>query len=139
MKPADLKLEDIKVGDSASFERSFSEADVVTFATLSGDTNPLHTDETYAQATKFGRRIVHGMLVGSLVSRFVGMHIPGKRCLFLSESLSFKHPVFIGDALVVTGTVESVSRATRIVRITITIHKKTGEEAVHGIAEVQVL
>ena len=137
MEARDLKLEDIKIGDSASFERTFSEADVAAFAELIGDVNPLHMDDAYAQTTKFGKRLVHGMLVGSLFSRFVGMYLPGKHCLYLSQTLEFKQPVFIGDAVVVEGTVQSMSISTGIIRIALTIHKKTGEEVVRGIAQVQ--
>jgi hypothetical protein len=67
MEAKDLTFEDIKVEDSASFERVFTEEDVKNFAELSGDKNPLHTDESYAETTQFKHKLVHGMLVGSLL------------------------------------------------------------------------
>ena len=138
MNAKDLNLEDIQVGQAASFERTFTEADVQAFAELSGDTNPLHMDPAYAGSTKFGQRLVHGMLIASLCSALVGMYIPGKKCLYLGQTLSFKRPVFIGDTVTVTGRVESVSSSTRIVSIEINITKQ-GEDAVTGVATTQVL
>lgn len=138
MNPKDLTIGDIKVGQSASFERAFTEADVLAFAKLSGDKNPLHIDETYARSTKLGRRVVYGMLLGSLCSTLVGMYIPGKRTLYLGQTLSFKKPVFTGDKIIVTGTVEQVSVSTGIVVIAVSM-KKGEEEVVSGTATTQVL
>jgi len=138
MKLKELSLNDIKVGDVASFTRIFTEKDVNDFAKLSGDENPLHTDEVYALTTKFKQRLVHGMLVGSLCSTLVGMYLPGKRCLYLSQTLFFKNPVFINDELVVTGTVKSKSVSTGILEILISI-KKDLETVLEGIACVQLI
>lgn len=138
MKASDLTINDINVGDQSSFDRTFSENDVQVFSELSGDINPLHTDEKYANTTAFKKRLVHGMLVGSLCSRLVGMYLPGKRCLYLKQTLSFKRPVFIGDTVKVCGKVISKSEVTKI--LTIIINIKKGEEIVmEGEANVQVL
>jgi acyl dehydratase len=138
MEARDLAMEDILVGDISSFERILTEDDVHIFAKLSGDTNPLHMDETYAQSTQFRGRIVHGMLVASLCSTLVGMYVPGKRCLYLSQSVSFKKPVYIGDTVIVTGTVTAKSVATKIVSISISI-RRGEEEVLEGEARAQVL
>lgn len=114
MEPKDLSLNDINIGDTVSFIRVFTEKDVKDFTKLSGDENPLHTDENYASKTKFGQKLVHGMLVGSLCSTLVGMYMPGKRCLYLDQTLSFKNPVFINDKLTVAGKVLSKSISTGI-------------------------
>lgn len=134
----ELNIEEIHVGDSSSFRRVFTEDDICDFAFLTGDTNPLHTDEEYAKTTKFGRRIVHGMLVASLFSTLVGMYIPGKKCLYISQSISFKKPVHIGEELTVLGEVESISLSTRIIHIRVSITKHD-VEVVSGVAVVQVL
>lgn len=139
MNAKDLRMEDIHVGDVASFSRTWTDEDVENFSTLSGDTNPLHLDDEYAKTTSFGKRLVHGMLLGSLCSQLVGMHIPGKRCLYLSQTLSFKKPVFIGDTITVTGTVTALSVSTKIVSIGITMTKERGEEVVVGEARARVL
>jgi acyl dehydratase len=134
----DLSINDIHVGDVVSFERRFSEEDVATFAELSGDHNPLHLDDEYAKTTVFGRRLVYGALVASLCSTCVGMYIPGKRCLYLSQTSVFKKPVFICDTVTLHAVVDSVSQATGVVKISIAIHKEQ-EEVYNGIATVQVL
>jgi 3-hydroxybutyryl-CoA dehydratase len=134
----DLTLTDIVVGDSRSFSHTCTSADVEAFAHVSGDTNPLHLDEAYAATTPFGQRLVHGMFLGSLCSRFVGMELPGKRCLYLSQSLVFKKPVFIGDTVVVTGTVTAVSVATKIITIAFSFTKE-GVEVITGEARTQII
>ena len=138
MNSKNLSIDDIKVGDSASFSRVFTEKDVDTFAGLSGDFNPLHTDEEYAKTTKFKQRIIHGMLVGGLCSTLVGMYLPGKRCLYLGQTLSFKKPVYISDKLTIYGSVVYKSIATKMLDIKISI-KNEKEEVVSGMATVQII
>ena len=138
MAARDIPMENIHVGEEATFRRSFTEEDVDTFASLSGDYNPLHVDETYASTTIFKQRLVHGMLLGSLCSRLVGMYLPGKRCLYLSQDLVFKKPVFLHDMVEVTGTVIAKSVVTKILTLKISI-TRTSEEMVVGNARVQVL
>ena len=138
MEAKDLTINDINIGDKSSFERTFTENDIQVFAGLSGDVNPLHVDERYAKTTIFKQRLVHGLLVGSLCSTLVGMYLPGKRCLYLKQKLSFKKPVFIRDTLNVFGWVVAKSEVTKI--LTIIIHIKRGKEIVlEGEAIVQVL
>lgn len=138
MNAKELTFEEIKVGDSDSFYHVFTDNDVRKFSELSGDRNPLHMDNTYAEGTRFKQRLVHGMLVGSLCSRFVGMCIPGMRCLYLGQTLVFKSPVFIGNNIKVTGTVTSKSESTKILSINIVFTK--GEEIViEGEAKVQMI
>lgn len=138
MEARDLVMEDIQVGDTAFFDRLWTEEDVSTFAKLSGDTNPLHMDDEYAQTTQFKGRLVHGMLVASLCSTLVGMYLPGKKCLYLSQTLTFKKPVFIGDTVSVTGVVIAKSSVTKLLSISISI-RKGKEEVVVGDARVQIL
>ncbi len=138
MGPKDVLFEDIQVGDTASFSRTWSEKDVLVFSELSGDSNPLHLDEEYAKGTVFKQRLVHGMLLGALCSRFVGMYLPGKKCLYLSQTLAFKKPVFINDTVQLVGKIVAKSEATKILTIAITVTK--GDEVVMlGEARTQVL
>ena len=134
----DRSFEALKKGDSASFERIINKGDVTAFADVSGDRNPLHMDDSYAGKTSVGKRIVHGMLLGALVSRLVGMHLPGRRALLMKETLAFKEPVAIGARVVVTGTITHTSAAVRLVEIAISI---TCEKTLvcSGTAHVQVL
>lgn len=138
MTPRELAMDDIHVGDTASFSRTWDEEDVTSFANLSGDTNPLHVDKDYAATTVFKKRVVHGMLLGSLCSRFVGMYLPGKRCLYLHQTLAFKKAVFINDTVDVVGTVTAKSEVTKILTIAISI-KRNEDVVMTGEAHVQVL
>ncbi|MSU74111.1 MaoC family dehydratase [Candidatus Kaiserbacteria bacterium] len=101
-------------GETVTFDRLISECDVDSFAQLSGDNNPLHLDNVYAQSTPYGERIVHGMFLGLLLSRLVGMHLPGRRALLMKESLEFKKPVRIGDTVTASGRLVSKSESTHI-------------------------
>ena len=95
-------IEDLEVGQSASYERAISDADVREFALMSGDTNPVHLDEAYAQTTRFKGRIVHGMLPVTFVSTVLGTKLPGAGAIFMGASFRFKAPVRIGDTVVAT-------------------------------------
>ncbi|MBI5597126.1 MAG: SDR family oxidoreductase [Elusimicrobia bacterium] len=90
--------------DSCSFEVAVSEADIKAFSGLSGDYNPLHNDAAYAATTEFGRRIAHGAFMVGLVSRVLGMHIPGTRSLILGMRVAYPKPFFFPGTLKVTGT-----------------------------------
>ena len=131
---------EVSVGQRAEFETSIDEATVDAFAALSGDTNPLHTDEAYAIGTGFGRRLPHGMIGGALFSRFVGMHLPGRYSLYLSQSLLFKKPLPLDATLVVSGEVVQKIEAARAIRMTTKItDKASGATLIDGEAMVQLL
>lgn len=89
----------MKVGDRATFTKTFREEDVHQFSQISGDTNPIHLDDSYAKNTKFGRKIVHGMLTSSLISAVLGSQLPGPGSIYLKQSLEFLAPVFYGDTI----------------------------------------
>ena len=95
-----------KVGDSAEFTKIFSEEDVFLFAGITGDRNPMHTSKEFAAKTRFKERIAHGLLTAGTISAAIGMKLPGPGCLYLSQTLEFKAPVFLGDE--VTARVEIV-------------------------------
>jgi len=102
-------FEDLAVGQAAEFTKMVTEADIAAFAEVSGDFNPVHVDEAYAQATPFKGRIAHGMLSAAFISTVFGMKLPGPGCIYVAQSLNFKRPVRIGDTVVarceVTGLV----------------------------------
>ena len=113
----DLKFDDIAVGYEASFEVEITDDLVSRFADISGDTNPLHMDETYANQSEFHGRVVHGMLGASFFSRLVGMHLPGKYALYLSQQVLFRQPMRIGMKLQVKGTVIQKIAGVRTIKI----------------------
>ena len=110
-------IDQLEPGMSASYAKAFSEADVAAFGALSGDMNPIHFDEAYAQTTMFKGRIVHGMLSVSLVSTVLGIKLPGPGCIALGLNLQFRAPVRIGDTVTATCTVREVIRAKRRVKL----------------------
>lgn len=97
LKP--LFFEDLSVGQSASLMRTVMDADLHLFAEVSGDSNPLHVDETFAAQSLFGQRIAHGMFTASLVSALLGTRLPGPGAIYLSQTLQFLGPVRIGDVV----------------------------------------
>ncbi len=131
-------FEDIRVGDSYSFERLIDKKLVEAFADISGDYNPLHMDEEYARTTVFGGQVVHGMLLASFFSAMVGMLCPGLRCLYLSQDIKFKKPVLVNSLVIVMGTVTGKSDATKILVIKTLIKDKQGIIFVEGEARVKV-
>ena len=138
MKAKDKNFEDIKIGESAFFEKVILESDLDKFAELSGDYNPLHIDNNYAAQTELNSRVVHGMFLGALISRLVGMELPGKRALLMKECLEFKKPVRIGDELLIEGKVVHKSKATQLIELYIEISRDK-EIVVVGVIHVKIL
>lgn len=95
------------VGDSARLRKTMVEADVRLFAQLSLDTNPAHLDEEFAAESRFGRRICHGLLYGSLVSAVIGTKLPGPGSIYMNQSFKFHRPVYWGDEIEAVVTVTS--------------------------------
>ncbi len=91
--------EDLSVGMEGIYSRTVTDADVVAFASISGDTNPLHMSEDFARETMFGGTIAHGMLTSSFISTVIGTKLPGPGCIYVSQSLRFKGPVRAGDTI----------------------------------------
>jgi 3-hydroxybutyryl-CoA dehydratase len=121
-------LEDLSVGMSASFEKTVTEADIVAFADLSGDTNPVHMDEAFAAATPFKGRIAHGMLGASLISTVFGTRLPGPGCIYVSQDLRFKAPVRIGDTVMAEVRIAEIDAAKR--RVKFSCECRVGETVV---------
>ncbi|MFT7453436.1 MAG: 3-hydroxybutyryl-CoA dehydratase [Saprospiraceae bacterium] len=103
-------LEDLTIGMESSYQKTITETDIDAFAALTGDTNPVHLDSEYAATTPFKARIAHGMLSAGLISTVLGTQLPGPGCIYLEQQIKFKAPVFIGDTLVATVTVEDINQ-----------------------------
>jgi len=101
-------IEDLKPGVTASFGKTVSEADIVLFAGVSGDTNPVHLNQAFAEQTQFKGRIAHGMLSAGFISTVLGTKLPGPGSIYMSQTLRFKSPVKIGDTVTATCTVTEV-------------------------------
>lgn len=129
------KIGEISPGMTASVSRQVTDADIVGFAALSGDHNPVHLDEEYASKSRFGRRIAHGLFGASFFSGLFGTSLPGRGCVYASQNLKFRRPVFIGDVLVATVTVLSVDVDKKRVHFS-TICTVDGKEVIIGDAEI---
>jgi 3-hydroxybutyryl-CoA dehydratase len=103
-------LDEIEDGMTAVFSKTVTEADIVLFAGITGDTNPVHLDEDFAKPTMFKGRIAHGMLTAGFVSAVFGTKLPGPGCVYMSQTLKFKAPVRIGDTVRARVTVSAVDR-----------------------------
>ena len=106
-------FEDLSIGMEARYSRVVGERDIQAFADITGDNNPLHLDETFAAATQFKGRIAHGMMTASYLSTIFGTRLPGPGCIYVSQSLSFRAPVRIGDEVTAKVTLTELLPAKR--------------------------
>lgn len=131
--------EEVKIGDTAEVSKTITEADVVNFAGIIADFNPLHVNKEYAKKSMFGQRVVHGMLVASFLSTIVGVCIPGVDALYLSQEVKFIKPTFIGDTITARGEViEKIDEKKRIILKT-EIFNQRGELVVTGKAVTMLM
>ncbi len=125
-------LEELNIGDQASFTKMFTQADVNLFAEISGDLNPVHIDEEYAKKSIFHKRVVHGALVASLFSTVLGTSLPGCGSIYLNQESKFIKPVFIDDTITATVIVnEIIAERNRVVLGTVATNQH-GETVVVG-------
>lgn len=127
------------IGDTASCSKTFTETDVILYAGLSGDFNPIHVDKEYATKTRFKQRIAHGLLTSSLLSQLLGMHLPGKGSVYMNQTLRFTKPVFIDDTITATGTVKEIDEEKNTVTIKTECHNQHGDLVLTGTAMMMVL
>lgn len=128
----------LKVGDTASISKQITDDDIRAFAELSGDHNPVHLDEAFASASRFGRRIAHGMLGASLISAVLGTELPGSGSIYLSQTLKFLSPVYLGDTVTARVTVTKVREDKSIVTLETVCENQNGETLIRGEAVVLV-
>ena len=129
----------LRIGYTDSVFKLIRREDVDAFAALSGDYNALHVDDAFAARTEFAQRVVHGFLHASLLSTLVGMKIPGPGALYLSQTIEFSRPVFIGDTVTATGIITGINAATRVLDIKTEITNQHGQTVLSGEARVKVL
>jgi len=122
----------VQVGSSVSETHVITTVDVEVFAALTGDTNPVHLDDAYAAETRFGRRIAHGVLMAGYISAILGTRLPGPGSIYLRQSLTFKAPVYIGDAVTAVVTVEDVRDDRPIVTVRTECLNQAGTVVVTG-------
>lgn len=101
-----IPLTDIEIGMKASYSQTVTDSDIKNFAGMSGDRNPVHLNEEFAEQSRYKKRIAHGLMTASYFSALFGTKIPGEGCVYVSQTLQFKRPVYIGDT--VTATIEVI-------------------------------
>ena len=130
-------LEYLCVGQTAEASHVVTEADIQAFAQVSGDHNPVHLDEAYAETTRFKGRIAHGILTAAYISALIGSDLPGPGTIYVSQSLNFKRPVRIGDEVTTRVTVEAIDLAKGLATLA-TVCAVRGKAVLDGQAVVMV-
>ena len=128
-------IEDLQAGMSSTFAKTITEADIVLFASASGDNNAVHINEEFAQSTQFKGRIAHGMLTASVISAAIAGRLPGPGTIYLGQNLRFKAPVRPGDTVHATVTVKELFPEKRRVALA-TVCTVKGKVVVEGDALV---
>jgi len=137
-KIVSLKFDEIEIGLEKSFQIEILESMLDTFSELSGDVNTLHMEKKYAISQGFEHRVCHGMLLGSFISRLIGMYLPGKHALYFSQSLNFVNPCYPNDNITISGKILDKSDATKIITIKTIIKNQSNKIIVEGIARVKI-
>ena len=128
--------EDIQIGDTDSFTKTITEYDIVQFARLTGDFNPVHLDPEYARQTPFKERIAHGILSGSIISTVIGTRLPGPNTIYLSQNFKFLLPVKIGDTIKADVQVVEKRDDKKIIKLKTQVMNQRQEMVVDGEAVV---
>jgi len=126
------------VGQQAECSKTITETDIVMFAGLSGDFNPIHMNSEYAKQTRFNERIAHGLLTSSILSQLLGVHLPGKGSVYMEQTIQFKAPVFIGDTITAKATVQEFIEEKRILKLLTECQNQKEETVLTGTAVMMV-
>lgn len=132
----EVRYNDIAIGDQAIVTKTITEEVIDAFATLTGDVNPMHVDETFASTTMFQKRIAHGMLIASFISTVLGTKLPGKNTIYLSQHVAFKAPVAIGDTIRVVAEVIKKRDDKKIITLQTNIYNQQNQMVVEGTAAI---
>ena len=130
-------FEDLEEGMTDVFAKTITDADIITFAGISGDTNPVHLNHEFASETMFEGRIAHGMLTASFISTVIGTKMPGAGCIYVSQNLRFKAPVRSGETVTATCTVTKLIPEKRLIELK-TVCTVSGKPVVDGEATIMV-
>ena len=130
---------ELMIGDSFSTTHEITDELIREFAEVSGDRNPIHLDEEFAAGTRFGKRIAHGMLSGAFISAVLGYEFKERRIVYLSQTMRFTAPAFIGDTITTTATVKAIRVDKGIVTLDTTCTNQNGQKTVTGDAVVMIL
>ena len=133
-----LYFDDLALGMSETYSKEVKSSDVVGFAEISGDRNPIHLSEHFAAGTPFKGRIAHGLYTASLISAVIGTRLPGPGAIYVTQTLNFKRPVWIGDVIRTTVTVAEMFPQKRRVRFECTCRNAEGKVVLEGEAMLMI-
>ena len=133
-----MRFEELQVGQSAEWAKTVTEADVVLYAGITGDFNPVHVNAVEAERSRFGGRIAHGMLSAGFVSAAIAMRLPGPGAIYLAQTLRFTAPVRVGDTVTARVEVAELFPGRRRVRLATVCRNQRGEVVIDGEATVLV-
>ena len=129
----------LKIGDTFSKSREVTDALIRAFAEVSGDYNPIHLDEEFAKNTRFGKRIAHGMLGGAFLSGVLGYEFSVRKIVYMSQTMRFVKPVFIGDTITTTAKVLHIREDKPVVTVETICQNQSGETVIEGEAVLMLL
>lgn len=129
-------FEELKIGEHASLVRTLGKRDITLFAIMSGDVNPAHVDEEYAQHDMFHEVVAHGMWTGALISTVLGTMLPGPGTIYLGQSLRFLHPVGLGDTVTASVTIRELHPKNRRVVLDCKVINQNEVTVATGVADI---
>ena len=132
-----MTFDELKVGQRASVQKTFTAADVTAFAGISLDVNPIHMSDEYAKGSVFGRRVVHGILTSGLISAVLANQLPGPGTIYLGQELRFTAPVFLGDDVKAEVEIAEIREDKKIIKLNTTCTKQDGTVVITGMATVK--
>lgn len=133
-----MRIDDFYIGQTASLKKKFQTKDVEAFAQLSMDYNPIHLDPIYAEKGMFEKRIIHGFLVGSLISAVFGTQLPGQGAVYLHQEMDFRKPVFHGEEITATVVLTKIRKEKSILYFDTKCENERGEIVIEGKAVLKV-
>ena len=132
-----MTFSELKLGQKASVQKTFTAADVTAFAGISLDVNPIHMSDGYAKNTIFGKRIVHGTLTSGLISAVLANKLPGPGTIYLGQELKFTAPVYLGDDITATVEIVEIREDKKIIKLDTTCVNQDGKKVITGLATVK--
>ena len=132
-----MTFSELKIGQKASVQKTFTAADVTAFAGISLDVNPIHMSVKYAESTIFGKRIVHGILTSGLISAVLANKLPGPGTIYLGQELKFTAPVYLGDDITATVEIVEIREDKKIIKLDTTCVNQDGKKVITGLATVK--
>lgn len=132
-----MTFSELKIGQKASVQKTFTAADVTAFAGISLDVNPIHMSDKYAKSTIFGKRIVHGILTSGLISAVLANKLPGPGTIYLGQELKFTAPVYLGDDITAEVEIVEIREDKKIIKLDTTCVNQDGKKVITGLATVK--